>query len=149
MYKRILVPLDGSKRAERILPHVKAIAQANAAKVVLLQVINPFVPVIDPHAFMQERSREELERIIREAESYLETLRNDFAAASIDAEFLVAQGPVAESIISTAQNMDVDMIAMASHGRSGLSRVFYGSVAAAVLQRIDRPLLLIRARDKG
>lgn len=149
MYKRILVPLDGSRRAERILPHAKILAQVNSAKVILLQIVNPFVPVIDPHAFLQELSREELERTIKAAEGYLETLRKDFAAASIDTKILVTQGPVAESIISIAQNMDVGMIAMASHGRSGLSRVFYGSVAAAVLQRIDRPLLLIRARDEN
>jgi len=55
----------------------------------------------------------------------------------------VVQGPVAEAIINAAESEGVDLIALASHGRSGLSRVFYGSVAAGVLHRIDQPLLLI------
>jgi nucleotide-binding universal stress UspA family protein len=57
---------------------------------------------------------------------------------------------VVEGIIAVAASEEVDLIAMASHGRGGLARVFYGSVAAGVLQRIDRPLLLIRSRkDNG
>jgi nucleotide-binding universal stress UspA family protein len=65
-----------------------------------------------------------------------------------DTNALVMHGPVVESIIKAANTEDVDLIAMASHGRSGLGHVFYGSVAAGVLNRIDRPLLLIRSRDR-
>jgi len=54
-------------------------------------------------------------------------------------------GPVVETIITVAEGEGADLIAMASHGRTGLSRVFYGSIAAGVLQRVDRPLLLIRS----
>jgi nucleotide-binding universal stress UspA family protein len=54
---------------------------------------------------------------------------------------------VVETVISVAQRENADLIAMASHGRSGMSRVFYGSVAAGVLQQIDRPMLLIRSRN--
>ena len=57
----------------------------------------------------------------------------------------VADGPVVTSIINIASQEDVDLIALASHGRSGLARVYYGSVAAGILQRVDRPLLLIRS----
>jgi len=52
-----------------------------------------------------------------------------------------------ETIISVAQRENADLIAIASHGRSGLSRVFYGSVAAGIMQKIDRPILIIRARN--
>ena len=58
----------------------------------------------------------------------------------------VAYGPVVEAIIDAAGREGADLIAIASHGRSGLSQVFYGSVAAGVLHRVDRPLLLIRSQ---
>jgi nucleotide-binding universal stress UspA family protein len=62
---------------------------------------------------------------------------------------LFGHGPIVKAIIDTAESQDVDLVAIASHGRSGLFQVFYGSVAAGVLQRIDRPLLLIRARESA
>ncbi len=146
MYRRILVPLDGSKRAERILPHVRRLAHPQETQVILLQVVNPYVPVMDPHAFLQEYSAEEMEQIIGQARSYLEGLQHELKHEGINCRIIVEQGPVVETIINLAQEHSVDLIAMASHGRGGLSRVFYGSVAAGILQRIDRPLLLIRAR---
>ena len=54
--------------------------------------------------------------------------------------------PVVETIIEAATNEDADLIAMASHGRGGLSRIFYGSVAAGILNRVDRPLFIVRSR---
>jgi len=60
----------------------------------------------------------------------------------------VVHGPVVEAIINAAQSEGADLIALASHGRSGLSWVFYGSVAAGVFHRINRPLLLIRSLDR-
>ncbi len=146
MYKRILVPLDGSKRAERILPHVRRLAHPQDNEVLLLQVVNPYVPVMDPHAFLQEYSAKEMAQIIARTRSYLEGLQHELGHEGIHCRVIVEQGPVVETILSLAQEHAVDLIAMASHGRSGLSRVFYGSVAAGILQRIDRPLLLIRAR---
>jgi nucleotide-binding universal stress UspA family protein len=59
----------------------------------------------------------------------------------------VTYGPVVEGIINLAEKEGVDLIALASHGRGGLSRVFYGSVAAGLLHRVDRPLLIIRSRE--
>ena len=60
-------------------------------------------------------------------------------------DICVANGPIVERIIDVAGGEDADLIAIASHGRTGLSRVFYGSVAAGLLHRIDRPLLIIRS----
>ncbi len=58
-------------------------------------------------------------------------------------------GDVVKTILGVAQGWDADLIAVASHGRTGLERVFYGSVAAGVLHQVDRPLLLNRARDNS
>ncbi|MCB0075487.1 MAG: universal stress protein, partial [Caldilineaceae bacterium] len=60
---------------------------------------------------------------------------------------VVEQGPIVRTILDVAERENADLIAMASHGRSGLARVFYGSVAAGVLQSADRPLLIVRAQD--
>jgi nucleotide-binding universal stress UspA family protein len=62
-------------------------------------------------------------------------------------EVFAEEGPVVRTILDVAQRENVDLIAMASHGRTGLARVYYGSVAAGVLHQVDRPLLLIRAED--
>jgi len=59
---------------------------------------------------------------------------------------LIGRGPAVKAIVDAAESENADLVAMASHGRTGLSRTFYGSIAAGVLQRIDRPLLLIRSR---
>jgi len=143
MYKIILVPLDGSGRAESILPHAEQLAQNTGAKLLLLRVVGPQavglaqgvdVPVEEPV------SRSE------QAHEYLRGKQGELKEKGLEAGHRVVEGPVVEAIIKTAQREDVDLIAMASHGRSGIQRVFYGSVAAGVLQRVDRPILLVRSR---
>jgi len=146
VYSIILVPLDGSKRAEAILPHVENMAQHYRAAVVFLHVeVYPTVigydsvyPVLDQPAI--ERQRQEME-------AYLATIQDEFRKNKIAARTRIVQGPVVEAIIDAAEREEADLIAMASHGRTGLPQVFYGSVAAGVLHRVDRPLLLIRSVD--
>jgi nucleotide-binding universal stress UspA family protein len=89
--------------------------------------------------------QQELEQRTREAETYLAGLQGEFREKGISARARIAYGPVVEAIIDAAEREGVDLIAIASHGRSGLPRVFYGSVAAGVLHRVDRPLLLVRS----
>jgi nucleotide-binding universal stress UspA family protein len=81
----------------------------------------------------------------REAESYLASWQGEFREKGIEARTRVEQGSIVETIINAADRESADLIAMASHGHTGLSRVFYGSVAAGVLHRVDRPLLLVRS----
>ncbi len=147
MYKKILVPLDGSKRAEAILPHVENLAQCYQAKVIFLQVVELPRRVMHYDAFYEVLTQEEFERGTQEAENYLTNLQQDFRKKNIDTQVSVSHGHVVDDIIQTAEREQVDLIAMSSHGRTGLSRVFYGSVAAGVLHRVDRPLLLIRAES--
>jgi len=146
MYNTILVPLDGSERAEAILPHVEDLAQRYHAAVVFLHVeayptmigYDSMYPVLDQPAIEHQR---------KEMESYLATIQGNFRKKEIAARTRMAQGPVVEAIIDVAEREAADLIAMASHGRTGLPQVFYGSVAAGVLHRVDRPLLLIRSLD--
>ena len=145
MYHTILVPLDGSKRAEAILPHLEELARRYEAKVIFLQVIEP-VPLVGGPEIVDMRQYEAVfEEQTRQVEVYLDGLKGEFSKKGIESRVLTAQGPVVEAIINVAQRENVDLIAIASHGRSGISRVFYGSVAAGVLHRVDRPLLLVRS----
>lgn len=147
MYKNILVPLDGSKRAEAILPHVKNLAFCFNTKVIVLVVEEPalmleYDEVIDMPKYLKERDQQK-----KKTQSYLAALRTEFRAEGIEVQTLIGHGPVVKAIIDAARSENVELVAMASHGHSGLPRTFYGSVAAGVLQRIDRPLLLIRSRN--
>lgn len=148
IYKRILVPLDGSERAEAILPHAAEQAKLNGADVILLQVIEP-----DPVLMSERASQRSVQDAVadlaedeRRVEAYLSAKAAELAAEGIKVQTAVAWGPVVNAIIGAAERENVDLIALASHGRSGLPRVFYGSVAAGLLQKVDRPLLLIRSR---
>ena len=146
MYRKILVPLDGSKRAEKILPHVEELARRYKAKVIFLQVIeNKVVPT--PEGAFISLTDQDFEQAIKQAETHLAGIKGEFREKNIECQTRVTFGPVVEGIISMAAQEGVDLIALASHGRGGLSRVFYGSVAAGLLHRVDRPLLIIRSRN--
>jgi nucleotide-binding universal stress UspA family protein len=147
MYTTILVPLDGSKRAEKILPHVEELAQRYDAKVIFLQVIEPLPLIVGPEGTHMTLYQQELDQQQTRAESYLAGIQGEFREKGIQARARIAYSPVVEAILDTAELEGADLIAIASHGRTGLSQVFYGSVAAGVLHRADRPLLLIRSRD--
>lgn len=152
MYRKILVPLDGSKRAEKILPHVQAMAKAGKAQVVLLQVISPGAPeFIDPVSpfgtpVNMQPYFEALEGAEAGAKEYLAEKAKSLKG--IKATGRVERGETVRTIIRVAGEEKAELVAMASHGRTGLARVFYGSVANGVLHQIDRPLLLIRAETE-
>ncbi|HRW10102.1 MAG TPA: universal stress protein [Caldilineaceae bacterium] len=148
MYKRILVPLDGSKRAERILSYVEELALKFESKLILLQVVEPSVVLAAPYDMGHYYDVNQIERLSDEAKGYLNSVRTELEMKGITSETLVDNGPVVTCILEEAIRKDVDLIAMASHGRSGLARAFYGSVAAGILHQADRPLLLIRAQEE-
>ena len=147
MYHKILVPLDRSERAETILPHVESLVRRYDAKVIFLGIIEPLRightsiygnPLFDQHNLQEQTSA---------MERYLQTLQEGFCEKGLEAEWQVGHGRIVKGITQVAQAEDVDLVAMSSHGRTGLSNVFYGSVAAGVLHWVDRPLLIIRAVD--
>ncbi len=147
MYNTILVPLDGSKRAERILPHVEALASKFGAKLVLVSIVEPILAGVSPYGNGGHYIAEELERRTVEVSAYLTHLRDTLNAKQLAVKMIVEYGPAVMTIQDIAEREAVDLVAMASHGRTGLARAFYGSVAAGLLHRIDRPLFLIRAQD--
>jgi nucleotide-binding universal stress UspA family protein len=147
MYNKILVPLDGSKLAEAILPHVEDLAQHYKATVILMSVVEWEPLIIAPEPLYAGFDPQERERRFKEVETYLAGQQGEFRQKGIETKIILGEGPVAQTIIGVAEKEGVDLIAMASHGRTGLARVFYGSVAAGVLHKVDRPLLLIRSLE--
>lgn len=145
MYANILVPLDGSARAEKILSHVEEMALSLGSKIILLQVVEPIVTVSSADVFVP--ANDSLTTKLEQAQVYLNDLIRKLQEKRIDAESRVIGSTIVDAICETAELEKVDLIAMASHGRTGAARVFYGSVAAGVLHRVDRPLLIIRSRE--
>ena len=98
MYKTILVPLDGSKRAEAILPHVETLAQRCDAEVVFVRVLEPIPYVSGPEGTPVTLREQELELRRKDAEQYLKARRGEFREKGIEAKGVVFQGPVVEAI---------------------------------------------------
>ena len=151
MYKKIMLPLDGSELAECVLPHVEAIATAcKAASVVFVRVLHPIhlqanVPANGILGFNEKKLKQMEEQRRQAADDYLkkivESCRINEAALSCE----VLKGSVATTLSQWAENNRVDLIVIASHGRSGISRWVYGSVADRVLRSACTPILMIRA----
>lgn len=146
MYNTILVPLDGSQRAEAILPYVETLAQCFHSRLILLNVLEP-VHVLTSAAPVDlvEASMEAGQ--IQDAGEYLDGLVHRLHELGIQAESRIMEGPPVKEIIRVAKEESADLIAIASHGLSGLARVFYGSVAVGLVHHTDRPLLIIRAEN--
>lgn len=153
MYKKILVPLDGSHRAETILPHAQQLASQFEAELIFLQVFELShlvnLPGVDDEDYeaLPHISEVEMKDLVEESQKYLANVVLMAADINIPARFRIAYGPIASTIINVAVEEEVDLVAMASHGCGGLQGIYYGSVAAGVLQRVDRPLLIVRSQE--
>jgi len=147
MFTRILVPLDGSKRAEMILPYVEELATCVEATVILVEVVEPIPVILDAHDSVIAMQMEDMKEREQEARTYLTAQVGEFRSRGIQSRMRIMHGSVAEAICVQAEADNIDLIAMASHGRGGLGQVVYGSVASAVLHKSHTPLLLIRASD--
>jgi nucleotide-binding universal stress UspA family protein len=115
--------------------------------VILLTVVDPPPYIEVPEEFDVVLHQQQLERLEQRARDYLSALEDSLHEKGIKAQKRILHGPVVEAILTIADREKADLIAIASHGRTGLAQVFYGSVAAGVLHRIDRPLLLIRSGE--
>jgi len=143
--QRILVPLDSSSVAEQVLPPVISIAQALAAGVTLFQV-----PIVFATGSLIGEWYLPLQGIFetahQEAQTYLDGVADDLRAQGLEVSTALDTGGVADAIVNFAEANQVDLIAMCTHGRTGLARWTLGSVADRVLRAGRVPLLLVRAR---
>lgn len=145
MAKRILVPLDGSKSAETVLPYATALAKRLSHGVDFLAVIDVVELARSVSAAESLLFNHLVEEEERRCNAYLDAIAKGFA--DVPARCLVMQGHAADAIVETAAGEPESLIAMATHGRSGIDRFLLGSVAEKVLRASTNPLLLVRAND--
>jgi nucleotide-binding universal stress UspA family protein len=154
MYRHILVALDGSLEAERVLPHVEALAGPFDSDVLLISAVTPAEQLIaasiepgtglvaDPEPILEAEEAEE-----QDALSYLKSVAARLEGKGIRATFEVPEADAATVIVERAREQGIDLIAMTTHGRSGLSRLVWGSTAESVLHHAPCPVLLVRVKD--
>ena len=154
MYTKIMVPLDGSELAECVLPHVEAFISGCQVKTIV------FVRVIDPTPMAVRgsyvTSKEDLEKIeastkrVEEerksaAAEYLKQVVSQLKPDGVELKTEVIVGKVADSLVDYTGENDIDLILIATHGRSGVSRWVRGSIADRVLRASEVPVLMVRA----
>ena len=158
MYTKILVPLDGSRFAEQALPHAMNIAAAGAVEIHLLSVaplmddqassVVDMYPVYVYRDYMVDPTSES-ERIKLGLQDYLDHVTRRFKAAGHEVVTAIRLGQPAEEIISYASESGCEVIVMSTHGRSGIGRWVYGSVADKVLRGSATPVLLVRVQEQA
>jgi len=146
-YKHLLVPLDGSELAEQALIDALAMAKLIDAEVTLLRVVLPIKDVIAEYTHHAIHIDEQWETRKKLAHDYLEGICERWDCGSLTIHITVKKGSVAETIIDYTRDHPIDLIVMATHGRSGLQRWVYGSVADKVLRGADLHVWLVRARE--
>jgi len=155
VYEHLLVPLDGSPAAEHALEHAEALAKAFGSTVTLLRVTDSAQALIvqtagagetigdvglpiDPTPIVEAESDD--------AASYLSRVAARLQPHNLTVQTEHFEGLAAEEIVERARALDVSLIVMTTHGRSGLARAVFGSVADSVLRHADCPVLLIRVK---
>jgi len=134
MYERILVPLDGSKLAEQVFPMVVELAKTFGSEVVLVEVCEP-----------EESEYGQTCQLYINNEA--EQLRKRLTGSAANVKTVVLSGKAAEQILNYAEKNSVSLIAISSHGRSGIAPWSLGGTANKVLQRVGIPLIVVRAKE--
>ena len=152
MYERILVPLDGSKVGEAALPYVeelvaKLVACEGKVEVTLFQAVSSltYYVVAGEASVPVPYTEGELGQFKQQSAEYLEKKGEGLRNRGATVEIRVSAGNAAEEILKTADEINADLIAMSTHGRSGISRWAFGSVTAKVLRSGLAPTLIVRA----
>jgi len=154
--RTIIAPLDGSELAESVLPHVEALAKQRSIVPVEVVLIRVCEPQVTPSYYVPELSamplnwgeyvEQETTKCKQTSAEYLTGLEKRFKDGNINVHSDVLVGKAADEIVDYAQKNPFNIIVMATHGRSGISRWVYGSVADNVLQGVSSPVFLIRAK---
>ena len=158
MDRHILVPLDGSAFAEQALPHVQALVKVSLGpvEVHLLSVVpllqDRSVTMVSLYPFYVSQdhldmTRRELERLESDLRVYLAQIAQQVNSWGAQCHVEICRGNPAEEILAQADVVQADLIVMSTHGRSGLRRWVFGSVAVKLLHQATLPILLVRPRD--
>jgi len=147
MYNTILVPLDGSKLAECVLPHVETLVKGSQAKrVIFARVVEPFLPPTSEYIF----SDDQIKKVDKENRAYAEKYLKEIVGqakygSGVRIETTILSGNVPDSLAEFANKNGADIIVIATHGRSGVSRWVWGGVADRILRSSCVPVLMVRA----
>ena len=145
MYQHIMVPLDGSVLAECVLPHVEALVKGGQAQNITLVRVVEYLPLSGNESGLTVT---EWHRIAAEeqsaAENYLQQMVSQLNYQGVEVRTEVLNGAVAPSLADYAEKSNVDLIVVATHGRSGISRWVWGSVADRVIRSARVPVLVVR-----
>ena len=148
MFEKILVCLDGSDLAEEILPYAAEIARRFQSKLVLLEVTMAPSALVEPMTgYYTQTSSSAVLRSEDEASTYLEGIAGQLQERGLDVDFLTLPGSPGPAIVDYADDNEFDLIALGTHGRSGLRRLVLGSVADYVLKESGLPVLAKRPRQ--
>lgn len=156
MYKKIMVPLDGSKLAECVLPHVETfIAGCQVSSIILIRIVERAAIRYDDTASISSASRDKMienaKKIEEERKSsateYLQKVAQRLKHPKVDLKTEVLEGRVADKLADYSETNAIDLILIATHGRSGISRWVRGSIADRVLRFSRVPVLMVRADD--
>jgi nucleotide-binding universal stress UspA family protein len=142
MYRRALVPLDGSMVAESIVPFILEIAGPLDMEVALLRVVVPAPPIVVEGS--SPVILEDVEKLRTDAEEYLNSVAASLRGRGVRVTVQVRFGEAVAEILAGAREVGADLIAMTTHGRGGLGRLLFGSVAEAVLRQAEIPVFLMR-----
>jgi len=148
MFKRILVPLDGSKFAERALPHAELFARLFGSKIVLLQVLETVGEINQPQSvdpFTWQIRKNQAEQYLRDTS---DRVTERIGADTSGVESAIRTGRPPEAIISFARDEAIDLLVISTHGWGGFTRWNISSVAQKVIEKIYLPVLLIRAYEE-
>lgn len=144
MLTRILLPLDGSETAEKILTQIRPLVDKTKSEVILLVAIWPGSAAIMPGLV-----NDVLDQVEQQAQAYMQPLLDALTADGVTAKGVTRLGPPAEAILEVAREEDAALIAMTTHGRDGAARVLLGSVAERVVRLAPVPVLMIRSYVAG
>ena len=147
MYKNIMVPLDGSPLAECVLPHLDALAKGcQMENVTLVRVVEDVRMPGGAEAGFDEKQLKEIYTSRKaEAEQYLSQLAKRIKYDNVKVKSTLLAGSVADSLADYATKNDIDLILISTHGRSGVSRWIWGSVADRILRSACVPVFMVRA----
>jgi nucleotide-binding universal stress UspA family protein len=143
-YKKIIVPIDGSGWSERAIPHAVDIAHKYNSELVLLHVFKP--PAAEYLGEIALAGQDEqLMQLREEMKQHLMALRSKLRSENIEVRVQWIEGSgVAEIIIDYLKEEKADLVVMSSHGRTGISRMLFGSVANQVMEAVHIPVLIVR-----
>ncbi len=147
MFQRILIPLDGSTRAERAIPVAARLAHASDGSVILMRVMNKSSRLWPSMALRTTLAQRAIDNELVEVEQYLSAIASSADLEGIPTETEVRFGPTVSSILVAADATQADLIVLCSHGYNGMTRRIMGSVAERLAREASVPVLVLR--DEG